>query len=188
MLEKKLYQKDKTGNCIFVAYDQNQIVRYCSLRGCSLQRPFKQDNEYSDKSYPFHIVGTSKIVYVCESPIDAMSHATLAKLAGLDWRSDHRISLGCLSDQALEQFLNQCRIEKIIFCLDNDVNAILQDGRLAPNWGQQAAYKFVEKYAKMHYKTSVDPPLYKDVNDDLYAIKHIGKKQDHELEEDSLDR
>ena len=116
MHEKKLYQQDKTGNCVFVGYDENQIAKYCSLRGCSLERPFKQDREYSDKSYPFHIAGTNQTVYVCESPIDAMSRATITKLIGHDWKADHYISLGCLSDQALERFLLHYAITKIIFC------------------------------------------------------------------------
>lgn len=103
--EKKLYQQKKTGNCVFIGYGQEGKAKYCSLRGTRPGYPFKQDCPYSDKSYPFHIVGTGRKVYVCESPIDTMSHASLAKLNGLDWRSDHRISLGCLSDQALMRFL-----------------------------------------------------------------------------------
>lgn len=59
MHEKKLYQQDKTGNCVFIGYDQDGTAKYCSLRGCSPERPFKQDREYSDKSYPFHIAGSS---------------------------------------------------------------------------------------------------------------------------------
>ncbi|MBW4080278.1 DUF3991 domain-containing protein [Paenibacillus sp. S150] len=120
MHEKKLYQQAKTGNCVFIGYSQEGTAKYCSLRGCSPEKSFKQDREYSDKSYSFHIAGTHPKVYVCESPIDAMSHATLVKLRGQSWKNDHRISLGCLSDQALERFLTYYRTREIIFCLDND--------------------------------------------------------------------
>ncbi|WP_209443605.1 DUF3991 and TOPRIM domain-containing protein [Paenibacillus camerounensis] len=186
MHEKKLYQQNKTGNCVFVGYDENQNPRYCSLRGCSPERPFKQDREYSDKSYPFHIAGTSQLIYVCESPIDAMSHATLVKLAGRDWRDDHRISLGCLSDQALERFLNQYPdINEIIFCLDNDQNATFQDGSPAPNWGQQAAFKFAEKYADLGYTTSVESPHGKDINEDLHAQRYIIARKKYWIEEEN---
>lgn len=178
MHEKKLYQQDKTGNCVFVGYDENQTARYCSLRGCSPERPFKQDKAYSDKSYPFHLVGTGRTVYVCESPIDTMSHATLTKLAGLDWKADHRISLGCLSDQALERFLYHHQgITEIIFCLDNDTDATFQDGSPAPNWGQQAAFKFAEKYANLGHNTSVETPQGKDINEDLRALRCIVEEE-----------
>ncbi|GIP20845.1 DUF3991 and TOPRIM domain-containing protein [Paenibacillus sp. J22TS3] len=170
MHEKKLYQQDKTGNCVFVAYDKNGVAKYCSLRGTRPERPFKQDREHSDKSYPFHIIGSSQKVYVCESPIDGMSHATLAKLKGLDWKNDHRISLGCLSDLALERFLQHHRIHEIIFCLDNDHNATFRDGSPAPNWGQEAALKFAQKYNDQGYQTSIEKPFRKDFNEDLTAI------------------
>lgn len=170
MHEKKLYQQDKTGNCVFIAYDTDGTPKYCSLRGTRPEHPFKQDRENSDKSYPFHIIGYSKKVYVCESPIDAMSHATLAKLKGQDWKADHRISLGCLSDLALEQFLQHHRINEIIFCLDNDHNATFRDGSPAPNWGQEAALKFAQKYLALGYQTSICTPHFKDFNEDLIAF------------------
>lgn len=189
MHEKKLYQQDKTGNCVFVGYDQDGAAKYCSLRGCSPERPFKQDREYSDKSYPFHIAGTSRTVYVCESPIDTMSHATLAKLKGCDWKADHRISLGCLSDHALERFLHHHDISQIFFCLDNDENATYPDGSPAPNWGQQAAFKFAAKYAALGYQTFIETPQGNDVNEDLCAFRFfIKEKQKQALEEIQLER
>ena len=49
----------------------------------------------------------SNRLYVTESPIDLMSHATLSKMHNIDYMQDHRISLGCLSDRALEWYLKQ---------------------------------------------------------------------------------
>lgn len=188
MHENKLYQQDKTGNCVFVGYDQKGSAKYCSLRGTWPERPFKQDCPFSDKSFPFHLVGTSRKVYVCESPIDAMSHATLTKLNKLDWRVDHRISLGCLSDQALARFLGHHDITEIIFCLDNDANATFQDGSPAPNWGQEAAFKFAIKYADLGYSTSVDTPDGKDVNEDLCYRRYMIEEQERDKEDEVLDR
>jgi len=187
MHEKKLYQQDKTGNCVFVGYDENRIAKYCSLRGCSIERPFKQDREYSDKSYPFHITGTSQTVYVCESPIDAMSRATIAKLNGHDWRADHYISLGCLSDQALEYFLRHYDIINIIFCLDNDADAVYSNGSPAPNWGQEAAIKFVAKYTTLNYQATLESPAGNDVNEDLQTLQYrlaenIQQEEQNEVE------
>lgn len=191
MHEKKLYQQDNTGNCVFVGYDQEGTARYCSMRGTTPNKPFKQDREHSDKSYPFHLTGNSdsKRVYVCESPIDAMSRATIAKLRGQDWKAAHYISLGCLSDQALDRFLQYNQINEIVFCLDNDANATYSNGSPAPNWGQEAAINFSEKFAKLNHNTSVETPTKKDVNDDLYTIRVSSEAQkEHELKEGYLDR
>ncbi|MDN8588116.1 DUF3991 and TOPRIM domain-containing protein [Paenibacillus sp. 11B] len=173
MHEKKLYQQNKTGNCVFVGYNQDGIPKYCSMRGCNPNRSFKQDRIHSDKSSPFHISGNdnSTRVYVFESPIDAISHATLYKLNALDWRADHRISLGCLSDNALERFLSQHTIQEIIFCFDNDYNATYRDGSPAPNWGQEAAFKFAHKYDELGYQTSIQTPHNKDFNVDLVTMR-----------------
>lgn len=190
MHEKKLYQ-DKSGNCVFIGYDTEGTPKYCSLRGTRPEHPFKQDRPYSDKSYPFHIVGKSQKIYVCESPIDAMSHATLAKLAGQDWKTDHRISLGCLSDQALERFLHyHSNITEIVFCLDNDKDATFQNGSPTPNWGQDTAVKFAAKYTSQGYVTSVETPLGKDINEDLCTRRCI-LEEDRTwsvVEEDMLER
>ncbi|ASA23396.1 DUF3991 and TOPRIM domain-containing protein [Paenibacillus donghaensis] len=189
MHERKLYQQDKTGNCVFVAYDQEGIAKYCSMRGSTPERPFKQDREYSDKSYPFRIPGNanSQRVYVCESPIDAMSHATLTKLNGIDWRADHRISLGCLSDSALERFLSQYSIQEIIFCLDNDHNATFRDGSPAPNWGQEAAFKFAHKYEQLGYQTSIQTSHNKDFNVDLVTMRQAITEVKPSINEEDCD-
>lgn len=182
MHEKKLYQQDKTGNCVFVGYDQEGTARYCSVRGTTPNKPFKQDREHSDKSYPFHLTGNSnsKRVYVCESPIDAMSRATIAKLRGQDWKSAHYISLGCLSDQALERFLQYNPIREIVFCLDNDANATYSNGSPAPNWGQEAASKYARKYQDLGYFTIKETPNNNDVNEDLYKLRFFEATQHHE--------
>ena len=73
--------------------------------------------------------GKSNRVYEFEAPIDAMSHATLYKLRGYDWRKDYRISEGCLSDRALKRFLEEHpKVNEIVFCYDNDVDGKLADG------------------------------------------------------------
>lgn len=175
MYDKKLFQQGKTGNCVFVGYDQEGNARYCSMRGTTPSKPFKQDREYSDKSYPFHLCGhyESKQVYVCESPIDTMSRATISKLRGQDWKAAHYISLGCLSDKALDRFLQHHPVKEIMFCLDNDANATYSNGSPAPNWGQEAAVKYSIIYEDLGYRTSIEKPEHKDVNQDLLELRHL---------------
>ena len=95
------------------------------------------------------------MVFVCESPIDAMSHATFAKLYGHDWRQDNRISLGCTWDGALERYLQwHPEIKKIVFALDNDYLAKDKDGCYR-NWGQMAAMKWCDKYSEKGYEVAI---------------------------------
>lgn len=109
-------------NCAFVSFDKDGKPRYCSLRGLGGSH-FRQDVVNSDKSYGFVMEGNSSRVFAFESPIDAISHATLMKLNGMDFSKDYRISEGCLSDKALTRFLaDNPQITEIVFCFDNDVD------------------------------------------------------------------
>jgi hypothetical protein len=114
---------------------------------------------------------TSNRLYVLESPIDVMSHAALCKMRSIDYMKDHRISLGCLSDKALEWYLKQYpEIRQIIFALDNDTEGKGPDG-LPCNHGQEAAKKFAAKYEDMGFDTAVQTPATKDFNEDLVNIR-----------------
>lgn len=176
MSKKKIYQQADRGNCVFVGYDEKKIPKYCSKRGTSPDRPYKGDADNSDKSYPFSMEGTSNRLFVTESPIDLMSHATLCQMRSILYGQDHRISLGCLSDRALEWYLGQHpEIRQIIFALDNDVNGKGPDGSPC-NHGQEAARKFCSKYERRGYDTAVQTPAAKDFNEDLMAIRRAQAK------------
>lgn len=117
-------------NCAFVSFDKDGKPRYCSLRGLGGSR-FRQDMMNSDKSYGFTMQGTGNRVFAFESPIDAISHATLMKLNGMDDTKDFRISEGCLSDKALTRFLaDNPQITEIVFCFDNDVDGKDHKGKM----------------------------------------------------------
>ncbi len=190
MKEKKIYQQADRGNCVFVGYDEKGTPRYRSKRGTSPERPYKGDADNSDKGYPFSMQGTSNRLFVLESPIDVMSHAALFKLRGLDYAQDHRISLGCLSDRALEWYLGQHpEIRQIIFALDNDADGKGPDG-LPRNHGQEAAKKFCGKYEQLGYATAMQTPDAKDFNEDLQAIRRARsaeRQASHEDEQEDED-
>jgi len=175
--EGKVYgaRTEKNGytfhNCAFVGYDETGKPRYCSLRAPSADSSFRQDVENSDKTYGFCMKGTSNRVYEFEAPIDAMSHATLCKLHGIDWRQDHRVAEGCLSDKALRRYLsNHPEITEIVFCYDNDMDGTLPDGT-PHNHGQIRAEKACEVFAELGYKTMIQTPALKDFNLDLLAFQ-----------------
>ncbi|MDR1703378.1 MAG: DUF3991 and toprim domain-containing protein [Clostridiales bacterium] len=184
MKEKKIYQQAGRGNCVFVGYDEKGTPRYCSKRGTSLDKPYKGDEDNSDKSYPFSMEGVSNRLYVMESAIDVMSHASLFKLRGLDYTQDHRISLGCLSDRALEWYLSQHpEIKQIIFGLDNDADGRGPDG-LPCNHGQEVARKLCERYEKRGYDTAIQTPEAKDFNEDLVNVRKPRYREHESAQED----
>ncbi|WP_313523805.1 toprim domain-containing protein [Anaerotignum sp.] len=162
-------------NCAFVGFDKDNQPKYCALRG--LYGNFRQDVSNSDKTYGFQMAGTYNRVFVFESPIDAISHATLSKMNGIDYRFDHRISEGCLSDKALTRFLAENpQIKEIVFCYDNDMEGKLQDGTPC-NFGQEFAKKCAKKFEEKGYTTFIQTPEKKDFNADLqYIQKSVLKK------------
>ena len=167
--EKKLYE-DKKGNIVFVGYDQNTVPRFASLRGTYTDNPFRMDCAGSDKRYGFKMDSMDKAVndhlYIFESAIDCMSHATLEILKTGDknaWRNDNRLSLGGTSGLALDKYLElHGGVGKLIFCLDNDTA------------GREAAALLAREYEGKDFVTRIEPPRSKDYNEDLIKFREEG--------------
>jgi hypothetical protein len=161
LMQKEMIYEDRRGNVVFVGHDEHGKPRFASLRGT--QADFRGDCAGSDKRYGFTMAACapSDRLYIFESPIDAMSHATLAIAEYGDltaWEHDSRLSLAGTSDTALPFFLNQHKsIRELVFCLDNDTA------------GQQAAALMGQKYAQRGYTVLNEPPRGKDYNEDLQA-------------------
>ena len=167
-------------NCAFVSF-KGEKAKYCALRGMGHSN-FKQDVKSSDKSYGFLMNGTSNRVFTFESPLDAISHATLMKLNGMDELADYRISEGCLSDKALSRFLeNNPQITEIVFCFDNDINGKNHEGN-PHNHGQEFAKKCVQKFKAKGYTTFIQTPTRNDFNADLQYIQKSVMKLLREME------
>lgn len=183
MEQEKIYQAvtHKNGytfrNCAFVGYDENGKARYCALRAPGKGSKFRQDMENSDKTYGFCMEGSSNRVYEFEAPIDAMSHATLCKLHGIDWREDHRVAEGCLSDKALSRYLKlHPEVDEIVFCYDNDVDG--KDARGQPhNHGQVQAGLSAEAFEKAGYRVYIQTPQGRDFNEDLMVFREMMERE-----------
>ncbi|WP_242856195.1 toprim domain-containing protein [Ruminiclostridium josui] len=138
-------------------------------------------------NYCFEMEGKGDSLTVYEAAIDAISHASIYKSLGMEWKKEHRIALGCLSDNALACYLKRHpEIKNITFALDNDDEAKFSNGKPAPNWGQEAANKYAEKYAKLGYNTTIEKPLAKDWNEDLLNIRLVQQDLANRHEEDRL--
>ena len=182
---RTVYNGQLFHNCAFVGYDEFGEPKYCSLRSPSVNSKFRQDIENSDKTYGFCMEGSSNRVYEFEAPIDAMSHATLFKLYGMDWRKDHRVAEGGLSTQALERYLKiHTEIKEIIFCYDNDRDGVDPSGH-PHNHGQIKAREMAIYFVEKGYQVAIQTPRNKDFNLDLkefYQRQNEQRKNQEEWE------
>lgn len=161
-------------NAAFAGLDEEGRIRSITLRGCSSMSKFKAEVSGSDKSYPFVIPGRpgASELYIFESPIDAMSHATIQKLAGAEWDDSIRISLGGNNTIApIIRVLNyNPEIRDLIFCLDED-----EAGK-----AQGRVYRKVLIHAgipadRIHF---LSVPYGKDWNNCLQRLREIKQQQD----------
>ena len=169
-------------NCVFCGFDENREMKYAAMRSVNQNSSFRQDAIGSDKQYGFCMESTGDDVFVFEAPIDAMSHATLYKLEGLDWKKDSRICLGGVSELALDQYLKtHPGTKNIHFCLDNDkagINNIY--GVYDEEKEEYTTRSLLEKYKAKGYETSVSLPVLKDYNLDLISYCQEQYETDNE--------
>lgn len=159
-------------NCAFVSYDfeNKEKPMFCALRSIG-DTKFTQDVKNSSKAFGFKMQGESNRLFVFEAPIDAISHASLYKMNKIDYKADSRLSVGGLSDKALDKFLeHNPNIEEIIFCFDNDYNK-------EKNVGQEYAQKCCVKYEKQGFKVMVQKPELNDFNEVLQYVKKSVKSK-----------
>ena len=185
----RLYE-DKRHNCVFVGYDRREIPRFAFLRSSSPSSTFMGDVKGSDKRYSFCLPGkeNATTLYVFESAIDALSHATLVKMKNADWKQDGYLALSGvyqpgkeLSETplpiALSGYLhNNPLVEQIRVCFDND-----RAGELAA--------RAIQYLIGRDYDVQYTPPKYgKDYNEMLMNEKGLcsvktRQAKSHNLEE-----
>ena len=174
-----IYQTKKYLNVAFVSHDKEGNPQHIFLRGTSSYKDkqtgevktFRRDAPGSTKAYPFALIGNANAdkVFVFESSIDALSHATLYKMNGGDGivEKAHRISLHGTSTGALATFLSENpNVKTIIPCLDND------------EAGRRAAVKMKKEFGDKGYDV-VDhkkPHAGKDYNEMLLNCEKHGLK------------
>ena len=101
---------------------------------------------------------------------------------GIEYKADHRVSEGCLSDKALTRYLEQNpKITHIVFCYDNDIDGKDYQGN-PHNHGQEFAKKCMEKFKAQGYITHIQTPKNKDFNADLKCVKKSVVKKLRDME------
>jgi len=172
-----LYESRKYRNCVFVGRDPSGHARFAAL--CGTRDRFRLEVESSDKRYSFCLPAADPDcprLAVAESPIDALSLATLMKRSGQDWRSFHCLSLGGTGPRAMLQFLyDHPNVTKISLCLDNDKAGLEGIERLV-----QAIRDDPELSARMKVVYRNPPPAAfgKDYNEMLCAQLQAARAQE----------
>lgn len=165
-----LYESRKYHNAVFVGFDGQGEPRYAAIRGTTSTR-YMGEVPGSDKRYSFSMParGNSMELHIFESAIDLLSHSTLVSMKGEDWMQDHRLSLAGIYrpaankeenaiPAALATYLNRYpMMKRLILHLDND-----PPGR--------AAVVMFKQLLEHAYEIADEPPVGKDINDDLTAI------------------
>ena len=148
-----IYESKEKHNVVFLGKDNENNVKYAMQRSTLTESSYKGDCKNSDKDYGFRINSqNSDKVCVFESAIDLMTHATISKYLGKDWKDINRVSLGCLSFKAMDNFLKDNQnIKEISLFLDND------------KAGQENAQKFYKNYREK-YKINIIQVKSKDLN------------------------
>lgn len=177
MRDGTLYESRRYHNCVFVGRDLMGHARFACLRGT--RDNFKLDVEGSDKRYNFSVLAADSNcprLAVAESPIDALSLATLVKLSRGEWRDSHYLSLGGTAPRAMLQFLHDHpHVTQVSLCLDNDKGGIVGMERL-----EQAIRKDPELAQRVKLIYHNPPPAEhgKDYNEFLCAnLKEVHQQR-----------
>lgn len=121
----RIYQ-DIWRNVIFVNPNEKGEIGFWCSRGTNTQKKFTGNKEgFNNPYYGFTLEAKCDCdtLYVFESPIDLLSHCTIAdlKYGEGSWHNLNRIALCGVSDTALKFFLDSHKnITTIKLCLDND--------------------------------------------------------------------
>lgn len=176
-IQEGILYESASHNCVFVGKD-NGTPKFASERSTS--ENIKKDALGSDKRYSFNIPPKNteseekSNLAVFESPIDALSHSEIIKIAGTDW-DGHRLSLSGTSPVALISFLERHpEIENIYLCLDND------------KAGQEAVDRIVEILSNDERFHEIDitvapPHIGKDYGESLQDILKLKKELQDEI-------
>lgn len=159
-----IYETNERHNVVFLGKNPKGEIKYCFQRSTLTSSGFKGDVAGSDKSYNFHIKGSNNTLYVYESAIDLLSHASLQSNLG----NTHRLALGCTGQDSLNQYLKDYpEIKKITLCLDNDATGRKRIKVL----GNELKEKGYEVYAALPKEKDWNEELKKNLTKEVKLVK-----------------
>lgn len=170
-----LYEDKQYHNAVFVGKDQNNEPKWAQKRSTLSDHKMIYDQTGSDARFPFFYGNKhSNTVIVTESPIEALSYASLIKMHGNDPEKTAILPLGGVHDTALQQYLrDNPHVKNIVTALNNDRATKPDEIK-----GREASELIQKKYEGKGIYVKQVFPKGKDWNDDLRSlrIQEIEKK------------
>ncbi len=178
------YETRKYHNVAFVGFDKQDNIKLVTLRGLD-NSTFKNTTSGSDRRYPFRLEAgkngiRNNVVHLFESPIDALSYATLMIQMGEDYKKHNFLPLcGIYQPKeiieesavpiAFVQWMKDYPYTKTVCLhLDNDV----------PGIKAAKALECVIKKLGINVINQPPPPEYKDCNDFLLKGSAVINKRE----------
>jgi hypothetical protein len=177
-----LYESRCYQNCVFVGRDTTGCAHFACLRGT--RGNFRMDVEGSDKRFNFSLLAADPKcprLAVAESPIDALSLATLVELSGGQRRDSHYLSLGGTAPRAMLQFLHDHpHVTQVSLCLDNDKAGITGMERLEQSIREDPE---LSRRVTLVYRNPPPAERGKDYNEFLCAHIQAAREKQHQREQ-----
>lgn len=173
LVKQRLLYQDTRGNVVFTGKNpETDKIEYACLRGTLSDKQYRGEVLGSKKEvgFQFHLGENPTKVFVCESPIDAMSVASILLQYHCSLEQYIFLSLGGTSVNALRYHLEKNpQINMVYLCQDNDAA------------GEKSRQKARETLEEMGFAGKIIDklPQNKDFNEDLIALKQtlISPKQ-----------
>lgn len=164
--QKMLYQDEK-GNCVFVAYGEDQKPNFAALRGTLTDKKFIGDVSGSDYKKGYYIDNGKEKLIVSESVIDAMSIMTILKGQGVDYKEyDYLVSAGTGKWEVVLDHLAETPKKEVLLSMDHDLAGVKTMGILE----EEILNQFQDTVVSFH----VPGIEHKDWNGELaYAAKQF---------------
>ena len=141
-----IYESKDKHNVVFLGLNKENVPKYAMQRSTLSNNSYKGDCKNSDKDFGFRLNGNinSDRVYVFESAIDLLTHASISKHLGGNWKEANRVSLGCLSFKAMDNFLQDNKnIKEVVLFLDNDEAGIRDRNKFYKHYGNDYKVEIV---------------------------------------------
>ncbi|WP_250277600.1 DUF3991 and TOPRIM domain-containing protein [[Clostridium] colinum] len=171
-----IYESKDKHNIVFLGMDKDNVPKYAMKRSTLTNSNYKGDCKNSDKEFGFRINGKSNSdrVYVFEGVIDLLTHASISKHLGGNWRDANRVSLGCLSFKSMDNFLQDNKnIKEIVLFLDNDKSGIRDRNKLYRHYGNDYKIEIVNVKNKDLNQTWQDYLKDKEVDKNIKFNNYI---------------
>lgn len=174
LLKRETIYQDTRNNVVFVGHDYDNEIRYASFRGTLSDVQFRGDVGGSNKEIGFsmNLVGQAPTrLFVCESPIDAMSIASMLEHFGRNSHDYAYLSLGGTAANALAYHLpHHPQLQMIYLCQDNDEG------------GRKSRLTCCKMLKEVGYDGRIidKPPIGKDFNEDLLSLRQTQLEQGHQ--------